>query len=156
MATEIARTEFNHLAAVRSIARLMDSAVTIPGLNVRLGLDTLLGLLPGIGDAIGSAVGGYIILIASQLGVSRAVLARMTLNQGIDMLVGAIPFVGDLFDIGWKANLMNARLLEEALNDPQSTNRHSIGIIIALIAALLILSLGSIALTIWLVSLFWK
>ncbi|HJZ57977.1 MAG TPA: DUF4112 domain-containing protein [Gemmataceae bacterium] len=149
MSAGLVPDKLDHLSAVRSLAKLMDTAFTIPGTNVRFGLDALLGLLPGIGDAISSAVGGYIVMIAAQLGVSRAVLWRMTLNLGIDMLVGAIPLVGDLFDIGWKANVMNANLLERALADPEGTRRRSAGVLAGLVLVLLLLTAGTVALTWW-------
>lgn len=149
MSTAIARPDHDQVAAIRSLAKMMDAAVTLPGTNIRVGLDTLLGLLPGIGDAISTAIGSYIIMIASQLGVSKAVLARMALNQGIDMLIGLVPFAGDLLDIGWKANLKNAALLEQAVTDPKAANRQSRWVVGGLILGLVALTAGTVTLTWW-------
>ena len=151
MSTALAhpKDEIDKVAAVRALANLMDAAFTLPGTNIRVGLDALLGLLPVIGDAISSAIGSYIIVIASHLGVSKAVLARMALNQGIDMLIGIVPLVGDVFDIGWKANLRNAKLLEQALADPRGANRQSLLLVSGLVLALLALTAGTAALTWW-------
>lgn len=143
--------ELEQLEALKALAHVMDTAITIPGTNVRMGLDALLGLLPGIGDAISSAVGSYIILAAGKFGVPRPVIWRMVLNQTIDLVIGVIPFVGDLLDIGWKANVMNVALLEKSLNDPTAARRSSAGLLLSLVVLLLMLTAGTMALFWWLV-----
>jgi len=97
------------------IATRMDSAVRIPILGVRVGWDSILGLVPGVGDALALAPAGYIVKEAHRLGASRSVLARMGTNIGIDLLIGTVPLIGDLFDVGWKANLRNVSLLRNHL-----------------------------------------
>lgn len=134
------------LPAVRALAQIMDRAITLPGTKVSVGLDALLGLFPVVGDAISSAVGSYIILVAHRLGVPTAVLTRMTLNQGVDALVGLIPFVGDALDIGWKANVKNAKLLEEALADPRAAKRASTWVVAGLLALVFAIGAGTAAL----------
>lgn len=138
------------LASARALARLMDSAFVIPGTNIKIGLDPLLGLLPGVGDAISSAIGGYIVLIASHMGVSKAVQMRMVLNLVIDAVVGAVPFVGDLLDIGWKANIKNVNLLERALADPDATRRSSRWMVAAMAFAVFLIGAAGAGLA-WLV-----
>jgi uncharacterized protein DUF4112 len=91
----------------RTIARWLD----------KYGLDPLIGLVPGIGDVIGAALGLYIVTIAARRGVSKAVIARMLLHLGIDMVVGAIPVVGDVADFFYKANEKNLALLEERVGE---------------------------------------
>jgi hypothetical protein len=133
--------EIDHRAAVRTLAKYLDNAFVVPGTNFRFGLDALIGLIPGVGDVIGSAIGGYIILVAARLGVPRAVIGRMLLNQGIDAAVGIVPFAGDLLDAAWRANAKNARLLEQALADPARARRGStwvlagLGLVVFLIGA---------------------
>lgn len=100
---------------LQRIATRMDSAVRIPGLGVRVGWDSIIGLVPGMGDALALAPAGYIVKESYRLGASRSVLARMGTNIGIDFLIGSIPLVGDLFDVGWKANLRNVSLLRNHL-----------------------------------------
>ena len=80
----------------------MDSKFSIG--PIRFGLDSIIGLIPGVGDSVGAALSSYIIFKAWSLNVSGATLGRMVLNTAIDSIVGAIPIVGDLFDVAWKAN----------------------------------------------------
>ena len=141
----------DHVAAARALARMMDSAFTIPGTNVRVGLDSLIGLIPVVGDAIGSVIGSYIVLVAARLGVPRVVLWRMMLNLGVDTVVGLVPLVGDALDVAWKANVKNAELLERALQDPRGTRRASYGVLAGLILGLVGLIAGGVALGVWLV-----
>lgn len=144
---ELITNEDTRLAAVRALAKLMDTAITLPGTNVKIGLDSLIGLIPGIGDLIGSAIGGYIVLVASQMGVSRVVIARMLMNLGIDAVVGVVPVVGDLLDVAWKANVKNVELLERALADPRAAKRGSLWLMVGIVAAVVLLAAGAAALT---------
>ncbi|REK18914.1 MAG: DUF4112 domain-containing protein [Planctomycetota bacterium] len=100
---------------IRRVATALDSAWRVPGTNIRFGADSLLGLVPGVGDVAGAAISLGILHQARRIGASRWTLARMTLNVVVDMLLGAIPLVGDLFDVAWKGNLRNVRLLEETV-----------------------------------------
>jgi hypothetical protein len=86
--------------------------VRIPGTNVVMGLDALLGLLPVIGDAVSGAIASYIIWEARRLGAPRWLVARMAINTTIDTVLGSIPVVGDVFDVAYKSNLKNVSLLK--------------------------------------------
>jgi Domain of unknown function (DUF4112) len=99
------------LKRVRLLSRLLDEQFRIPGTTYRIGLDGLLGLIPGVGDAAGALLSAYILYEAMRLGAPGTVLLRMIANIGIDTVGGAIPVVGDIFDIAWKANKKNAALL---------------------------------------------
>ena len=103
------------LARLDGIAKLMDSAFTIPGTNIKMGLDGLIGLLPVAGDAITSLVSCYLIWEAHELGASRWLLARMSANVAIDGLLGSVPVIGDAFDVMFRANLKNMALLRQYL-----------------------------------------
>jgi hypothetical protein len=103
------------VARLDALARLMDAAFVIPGTNIRMGLDGLIGLLPIAGDLISSMVSSYIVWEARQLGVPRWILARMMLNVAIDTAVGSVPVVGDAFDVMFRANLKNMTLLKRYL-----------------------------------------
>jgi hypothetical protein len=93
------------------LAILLDTALVIPGTNLRFGLDGVIGLIPGIGDVVTTALSTYIIYEAHQLGAPRHLLMRMIANVALDGLVGAVPLVGDAFDVMWRANRRNMRLL---------------------------------------------
>jgi hypothetical protein len=103
------------VARLDALATLLDAAFIIPGTNVRLGVDGLIGLLPIPGDVISSLVSGYIVWEARQLGVPRWIIARMVLNVAIDTVVGSVPVVGDVFDVTFRANLKNMVLLKRYL-----------------------------------------
>ena len=95
----------------QALAQLLDSSLTIPGTSIKIGLDPLLGLIPGIGDLISNAIGSSLLFLGTKAGVPRIVLLRMSFNILINMVLGAIPVIGDLFSIWFKSNLQNARLL---------------------------------------------
>ena len=103
------------LNQVQSLARLMDEQFVVPGTRIRFGWDSILGVFPGFGDVITSAISLLIVHHAWQTGASPIVLARMLANIGLDFMLGAIPLVGDALDFAWKANRKNARLLEQHL-----------------------------------------
>lgn len=137
------------LERARAIARIMDNAVRIPGTNIRVGLDALLGLFPGLGDVSGAVFGGYIVVLAARLGVSPVVVSRMLLNLGLDMATGAVPLLGDLVDVAWKANSRNLALLERAIETPSATRKSSVAVIAGAVAALGVLAVGGAVVTVW-------
>ena len=99
------------LERLETLARRMDALFRIPMTDIRVGLDTILGLVPGLGDTAMLLPAGYIIHRAHRMGAPRGLLLRMGLNAGIDWVIGSIPVFGDLFDLGFKGNLRNTRLL---------------------------------------------
>ncbi|WP_134496276.1 DUF4112 domain-containing protein [Microvirga pakistanensis] len=108
-------TREDSLARITLVAKLMDSAFVVPGLNRRIGLDAVLGLVPGVGDAISAALASYIIWEARQLGLPRWKIARMIGNVAVDTALGAIPLAGDVFDVFFKANERNLRIIHDHL-----------------------------------------
>lgn len=104
------------LRRLDGLAMLMDSAFTIPGTNVTMGLDALIGLVPVVGDIVTTAISSYILYEARRLGASKLTLARMAGNVAIDGVVGAVPIVGDMFDVTFRANRRNVALLREHLD----------------------------------------
>jgi hypothetical protein len=107
------------------VARVWDGLVRIPGTSFAIGLDPLLGLAPGVGDAVGAGVALWIVLEAARLGAPASTLVRMVANVAIDALIGAVPVAGDVFDFAWKANLRNVELLERHVADPTAGRRAS-------------------------------
>lgn len=95
------------------IAHVMDSALRIPGTKLRVGLDSIIGLVPGVGDAAALLPALYIIATGYRMGAPKHVLGRMAVNTGIDTVVGAVPLLGDLFDAGFKSNRRNVAILKD-------------------------------------------
>ncbi|MDY6943937.1 MAG: DUF4112 domain-containing protein [Pseudomonadota bacterium] len=97
------------------LANLMDGRYRIPLTGWRMGLDSILGFIPGVGDSIGAIVSLYIVGQAWRAGASKGTVGRMLGNLGADFAIGLVPVVGDLFDIGWRANMRNVKLLAKDL-----------------------------------------
>jgi Domain of unknown function (DUF4112) len=97
------------------LSNLLDVAFVVPGTNVRFGVEAILRLVPGIGDAVASALSAYVIYEASRLGIPKLLLARMIANVVIEGFAGAVPIAGDLFDVAWRANRRNVALLRDYL-----------------------------------------
>ena len=111
------------LRRLRRFAHWLDDGVRLPGVPLRVGLDAIVGLVPGLGDAAGVVLSAWIVMEAVRLGASKATLTRMVLNVALDALGGALPLVGDLFDAVWKENLRNVALLERHLAEPDRAGR---------------------------------
>lgn len=145
---------------VQQLARWMDTVFEIPVLGWRFGLDALIGLVPGVGDAATTVVAIYIVGLAARIGMPRVTVARMALNVAIDMLVGAIPFAGDVFDVWWKANYRNANLLAARLAEsPQAARKASPGdwlFVGGMVLVLALLFVGIVALTALMVAALWN
>ena len=117
---EPARSRSGHTAASRRaalerlewLANIMDTAIVLPG-NIRVGADAVIGLLPGIGDAVTTGISLWIVKEAHALGASKHILTRMVGNVAVDAITGVVPVLGDAFDVIWRANRRNVRLLRE-------------------------------------------
>jgi hypothetical protein len=145
------------LVALRRFAYLMDEAFVLPGTKFRLGLDALLGLIPGIGDVIAAVMSSWIIAGALRHRVPARIIARMVLNVAVDLIFGAVPVAGDVFDFLFEENMMNMRLLEkhrDRRRPPRSASQ--IALVLGMIVTFLVLlAIGLvfcvIALVIWLI-----
>lgn len=112
------------LAGLEVLAHLLDSVLKIPGTNIRIGLDALLGVIPGLGDVGTSLLSILILREAQRRGVSKVTMTRMTTNLLVDAAMGSIPILGDAFDVYWKANNRNVELLRRhAAADPRTVRR---------------------------------
>jgi hypothetical protein len=135
----------------------MDEAFVLPGTKIRLGLDALLGLIPGIGDVIAAVMSSWIIAGALRHRVPARIIARMVLNVAIDLVFGAVPLAGDVFDFLFEENMMNMRLLEkhrDRRRPPRSASQIALvlGAIVAFLVLLAIsLVVGVIVLVLWLI-----
>lgn len=142
------------------LAHWLDSVFRIPGVNIRFGLDALLGLIPGLGDTATSLVSLYILQAASKAGVPRVTVARMALNIAIDYIVGSIPLVGDLFDVYWKSNNRNVALMRRhARATPDQERRLEWTdrlFVIGLMVMLVLLLIGSIVMAYTILAWIWN
>jgi hypothetical protein len=140
------------LERLRNFSRLLDNAIAIPGTNYRVGLDPLLGLIPGGGDTVGLVFSCLIVFEASRLGASPSTLGQMTSNILLETVLGTVPGIGDLFDVVWKSNTKNIKLLDEHLGVQQSlpiTGHRNRGFTILLIVGLVLAVAGCVALSIF-------
>src|SRR5215218_7910674 len=139
------------------LSTLMDGLFRIPGTGWRIGLDAIVGLIPGIGDLATTAVSFYILAAGVRYRVPKVTLLRMAANVGVDYALGAIPVVGDLFDAAWKSNQMNVELVRQRASvsaEEAVHGRASDWLFLALIVlGLLTLLVGSIAVSLWLLTL---
>jgi hypothetical protein len=127
----------DRLRRLDSLSYLLDNSIRVPGTQARVGLDAVIGLIPGFGDIAGSAMSAYIVVQAARMGASVPTLVRMLLNVGTEAVVGTIPFAGDLFDAAWKSNARNVTLLRREMEVPGSTRRGSAAVVIGVTVALL-------------------
>jgi hypothetical protein len=137
--------------ALDQLAGVLDDVFHLPGTHIRFGLDPIVGLIPGFGDAITGALSMLIVLAAWRRGLPRITMARMFANIAIDSLLGSMPIFGDLFDVWWKANRMNLNLLHRAEMSPERRRWHDwLFFVVLMLMIVAIIALPLIALT-WLV-----
>jgi hypothetical protein len=101
---------------VEALEQLLERAFVIPGTKIPFGLDSVIGLVPVLGDLVTAAMGAYMVWEARNLGMSKWALTRMAANVGIDTVLGAVPLLGDAFDFVWKSNSMNLRIIKKHLD----------------------------------------
>ena len=111
-------------ARLDALARLLDSAVRVPGTNIRFGADALLNLIPGVGTLTSKGMSAYLIWEARRLGVPMSTLLRMMGNVGVDFVISAIPLVGWVGDVFYRSNLRNMELLREHLDQAHPAPNH--------------------------------
>jgi hypothetical protein len=144
------------LNRAENLAKAFDSSLKIPGTDKTIGLDGILGLIPGIGDGFTSLVSGYIIYLAFQSGLPYTAIVRMVFNVLIDTIIGAIPILGDFSDLFWKANVRNVEIWKKHASSRRSS---SFTDLLFIVSALVILGalVGSIIYgSIWLFAIIWR
>jgi hypothetical protein len=145
--------ERERLERLRRLGYLLDNSIPIPGTRYRIGLESVIGLVPGLGDLVGGGLSAWIILQAARLGAPPSLLARMGWNLLVDLAVGAIPLLGDLFDAGFKANMRNLALLDRHVQGPAASRRASRQFVAVLALILVLLIVGATTLAVLLVQL---
>ncbi len=143
---------------LRRLSQILDNAISIPGTQYSLGLDPILGLIPGGGDTIAGALGAYIIIEAARMGIPREIIWKMVGNILFDSVAGTVPVVGDLFDVAWKANIRNMTLLEDhfSVTPEEEIYKSNIIFLIGLTVLLLIIVVGFAALTVIILRWLWN
>jgi hypothetical protein len=139
------------LKRMRQLSQLLDGAILIPGTKQRIGLDPILGLIPGGGDTVSAALSGYIIVEAARMGLPRQALIQMVMNLAIDTVIGSVPVLGDIFDVVSKANLRNMQIVESHAQSPVPSAKVDKLFIGLLICGLIIfaLAVGCITVFVW-------
>ncbi len=156
---EMAKAERNKIEVEESLETLstyLDGLFRVPGTGWKFGLDSLIGLIPNVGDMATSLASFYILIAGVRYGVPKITLLRMAFNIGLDYVVGSIPFVGDAFDFFWKSNKQNMNLIRERAtgkNVGTTSDYLFVGLIIFGLIALLI---GSILVSLYILSLFFR
>lgn len=145
------RESSNRSSKSRQYAELLDNKFTIPGTDIRFGIDSLMGIIPGAGDWVGGVLSLYFLFAAASAGGNTAVLGRMFVNVLLDVVIGSIPVLGDLFDLYWRSNLRNADILEELERDPQKAKTTSRLLVWGLLILMIIVIIALLVLVGWLV-----
>ena len=145
--------QVQRLRALKHIARLLDSAFVLPGTDVRIGLDPLFGLVPGLGDLASPLFAIALLWQSRDLGIPRVVQLRMVFNVAIDALVGLLPIAGDIFDFAWKANDRNIVLLERHAYEQRRPSAGDWIFVVGLIALVVVIAAVPFLLAGWLIGL---
>jgi len=143
------------VATAELLAKILDTTVKIPGTPFYVGLDPLLGLIPGIGDVLASLIGTVILILAARLDVPKAVITRMSVNLLINGTIGAIPILGDLFSFWFRSHARNAELLRRAATQPHRETRQARLYVAGIIGGTVVLLLLAITLVLWIVVKLW-
>ena len=157
LAPERRHTQVEIEQSLDQLSRWMDGLFRIPGTTWRFGLDSLVGLIPGVGDTASTLVSFYVLAAGVRYRVPKVTLLRMGLNIGVDYIFGAIPVLGDLFDVAWKSNQRNVELLRQRATvsaEEAQRGRLSDWLFVGLVMlCLLALLAGSIAVAFYLLTL---
>lgn len=132
------------LDQLRRLTRIMDDALRVPGTNLRFGLDAIVGLVPGLGDAATALIAAGGVALAASAGAPPAVLGRMMLNVGLDALLGSPPVIGDVLDVVFRANRRNLKLFERWVDAPAPTHRASRLVLVGGVVAVVGVAAGAL------------
>jgi hypothetical protein len=143
------RSRLGDIDEVEFLAWLLDNSIPIPGTGRRIGIDAIIGFVPGLGDILSGGLGLVVVLRGAQLGLPKVVIARMLANLGIDFVIGSIPVIGDAFDLWFKANARNLGLMRRYVDAPGNSTAGqwlffavAAGLLIA-VAAIMVWAVGS-------------
>ena len=130
---------------LKRLSERLDETFTVPGTDYKIGIESIIGVIPLVGDLIGGVISTYIMYSGIKIGASPRIIAQMAANIAIDFAIGSIPIIGDLFDFVWKANKKNVKLIEEVSVLNEETNKINYLIIATLIVGLIAIMLTILA-----------
>ena len=136
------------LLRLKRLSHNLDEAFTIPGTERKIGIDPIIGLIPGGGDLIGGALSIYIMHAGIRMGMPRSVIIRMFGNVALEFIIGCIPIIGDLFDAMWKSNQRNVKLIEDSIISEEKNTIFGyllIGILIKTLVTVILLAIIAVS-----------
>ena len=145
------RREIEIEQGLEDLSRYLDGLFRIPGTGWRFGLDSLIGLVPNVGDTLTSFASFYILVAGVRYGVPKITLLRMAFNIGLDYLVGTIPFIGDAFDFFWKANKQNMNLIRTRATGKDVGTTGDYLFVFGIIGFLILLLIASILVSVYVI-----
>ena len=146
-----------NLDVAKLLAEFLDRQFVIPGTSIRIGMDPIIGLIPGIGDLLSSAAGSVILFVGAQYHLPKIVLFRMGLNITLNGLLGAIPIVGDLFSVWFKSNVRNLAILEAHIHESKASSTFGDwAFVLTLLLSILAILIGTITALTWLIKVMWN
>jgi hypothetical protein len=146
----------DYIAFARFIAQVLDRSIRVPGTDIRIGLDPIIGLVPGFGDAVASLAGSMILFLAAKLHVPKIVLIRMSVNIALNGLIGSIPVFGDLFSVWFQSNVRNVELLERHLEEGRTSTLADWGFVIGLLLLIIGMFAGLLFAIVWGLKAIWQ
>jgi hypothetical protein len=146
-----------YASIARVIATVLDSAFYLPGTSIRIGLDPIIGLIPGFGDTLANLLGSSLLFLGAQIGLPRIALVRMSLNVFLNSVIGAIPGIGDIFSFWFKSNMRNLALIERYAREPKRVATTAdwifvVGVILLMLVLFVLMMVG----TVWLIHTLWN
>lgn len=145
------KSKHREIELVQKLAKVMDSQFEIPGTGIKVGLDPIIGLIPGLGDFVTNVLGAYPIRVAIRHELPTPIIWQMVFNLGVDYILGTIPILGDVFDIFFKANQRNLQLLMRGMDSPATQKRHSLILVVAVSLFLMLILISPLVLVVILI-----
>ena len=139
----------DYIAFARLLAQVLDRSIRVPGTDIRIGLDPIIGLIPGFGDAVASLAGSMILFLAAQLHVPKIVLVRMSFNIALNGVIGSIPLLGDIFSVWFQSNVKNVELLERHVEEGRTSTLADWTFVIGLLLLIIGLFVGMLFAIAW-------
>ncbi len=146
----------DYIAFARLLAQVLDRSVRVPGTDIRIGLDPIIGLIPGFGDAVASLAGSMILFLAAQLHVPKIVLVRMSVNIALNGAIGSIPLLGDVFSVWFQSNVKNVELLERHVEEERTSTLADWAFVIGLLLGIVGVCVGMLLAIAWGFKVVWQ